>query len=89
MIHDVKFTPASDRDAERGLLAFVSLEYGQLALDGITMRRTAQGNLTLSWPERRDRQGRRHAILRPLDDKARLDIEAAVLAELKRQEASQ
>jgi DNA-binding cell septation regulator SpoVG len=88
VIRNVQFTPASEREAERGLLAFIKLEYGLLLLDGVTLRRTAEGGLTLSWPERRDRQGRRHTLLRPLDDKARLDIEAAVLAELRRQEAS-
>jgi DNA-binding cell septation regulator SpoVG len=88
VIRNIQFTPASDREAQRGLLAYVQLEYGLLLLDGVTLRRTTEGGLTLSWPERRDRHGRRHTLLRPIDDKARLDIEAAVLAELRRQEAS-
>lgn len=65
-------------DQRRGLLGFVSLVYGDLVLDGITVRRTEAGRLTLSYPERRDGQGRRHALMRPIDDEARLRIEKAI-----------
>jgi len=69
---------ASDADCRSGLLGFVSIFYGDLILDGITVRRTEAGRLTLSFPERRDSQGRRHTLIRPIDDEARIRIEKAV-----------
>lgn len=87
MIHDVHFTPGNDRDVESGLLAFVRLDYGGLRLDGLTLRRTRDGDLTVSWPERRDRNGRRHAIARPRSDATRQEIENAIFTALYEQEA--
>ena len=86
MIRAIRFIAASDADAERGLLAFVKLEFGPLILDGVTLRRHADGRLGLSWPERTDRAGRRHPLVRPVDDEARRELEGEVLAELARQE---
>lgn len=86
MISAIRFIAASDADAERGLLGFVKLEYGPLILDGVTLRRHADGRLGLSWPERTDRAGRRHPLVRPVDDEARVALEREVLAELARQE---
>ena len=86
MIRSVRFIPASDAEAERGLLAYVKLEFGPLILDGVTLRRTLDGRLTLGWPERTDRQGNRHPLMRPISDAARLELENAVLRELNRQE---
>ena len=79
--HDVRirsWLKGTDADARSGLLAYLSVFYGQLVLDGLTVRRTAGGRLTLSFPERRDRQGRRHPYIRPVDDDARRAIEKAV-----------
>lgn len=86
MIGAVRFIPASDADAERGFLAYVKIDYGSLVLDGITLRRRADGRLGLSWPERTDRAGRRHPLVRPVDDEARVVLEREVLAELAKQE---
>lgn len=88
MIANIVFTPTSDADAARGMLAFVRCDYGPLRIDGVVLRRTEDQRLVLSWPERRDRQGRAHPIVRPLNDGARQHLEAAVLVELKRQEAA-
>ena len=71
----------SDRDIRSGLLGYLSIFYGDLALDGLTVRRTANGRLTLSFPERRDARGRRHPYIRPNDDDARQQIERAVFGE--------
>ena len=68
----------SDKDVRSGLLGFVSVFYGDLVLDGITVRRTAEGRLTLSFPQRRDGRGRSHPLFRPVDDDARLRIEKAI-----------
>lgn len=69
----------SDSDMRSGLLGFVSVIYGDLILDGLTIRRTAEGRLTISYPERRDGRGRRHPLFRPIDDDARLRIEKAII----------
>ena len=68
----------SDKDIRSGLLGFVSVFYGDLVLDGITVRRTAEGRLTLSFPQRRDGRGRSHPLFRPIDDAARVRIEKAI-----------
>lgn len=80
------FTPGSLRDRKAGLLGWIAIELGGLAhLDGITLRRTAAGRLSLSFPERRDRSGNRHALIRPLDRNARQEIERQVLGQLREQ----
>ena len=86
MITAVRFTPSSDAEAERGLLAYVKINFGPLVLDGVTLRRHADGRLGLTYPERTDRAGRRHPLVRPVDDAARREIEEQVLRELNRQE---
>jgi DNA-binding cell septation regulator SpoVG len=69
---------ASDADAATGLLGFISVFYGALIIDGIVLRRTATGRFALSYPERRDRAGRRHPFVRPVDDDARQRIEREI-----------
>jgi DNA-binding cell septation regulator SpoVG len=86
VIRAVRFIPAGDADVARGLLAFVKIDFGPLVLDGVTLRKHGDGRLGLSWPERTDRAGRRHPLVRPVDDAARREIEEAVLRELTRQE---
>jgi DNA-binding cell septation regulator SpoVG len=66
-------------DNATGLLGWVSCIYGDLHLDGITLRRTASGVLTISFPERRDRAGRSHPVVRPIDARARTAIETEIL----------
>lgn len=72
-------------DLRKGLLGYLAVEYGDLVLDGITLRRTAQGRITLSFPARTDSSGRRHAYVRPVDDQARQTIENAILPLLVRE----
>jgi hypothetical protein len=82
-ITGVRFTAATDWHRGRGLLGFIRVVLnGQLVLDGITLRRTLDNRLTLSFPEREDGVGRRHPIIRPVDDEARRAIEAAILGSL-------
>jgi DNA-binding cell septation regulator SpoVG len=68
-------------DERSGLLGYLSIFFGNLVIDGITVRRTAEGRLALSFPERRDQHGRRHSVVRPVDDAARRAIEAAILGQ--------
>ncbi len=82
-ITGIRFAAASERDAEAGLLGFVSfLVAGVLLVDGVTVRRTRDRRLSLSWPARRDRAGFEHPYLRPVNDGARLLLEAQILGAL-------
>lgn len=82
-ISSVRLVAASGADRARGLLFFASFDCGLLHVDGVTIRRTRDGRLALSFPVRRDRSGRQRAIVRPRDDAARREIEAQVLAALE------
>ena len=81
---DVRFTQASDRDLSSGLLGWVSFVLdGAIRLDGVAIRRTLDGRLTLSFPVRQSRGGRRYALVRPVDDEARRDLETQILQALR------
>ncbi|HEX5053710.1 MAG TPA: septation protein SpoVG family protein [Planctomycetota bacterium] len=73
---------ANEAEARKGLLAFISVYVGELIVDGITLRKTATGRLALSFPQRESRSGHRHAVVRPIDDHARREIEEQILGEL-------
>ena len=80
----LSFTSAPDADVARGLLGWLSVEVERaLILDGITVRRTSDDRVVLSFPERRDSRGRRHAIVRPVDDDARRAIEHQIFDALQ------
>ena len=81
-IHDLVVTAASRADQALGLQAFLRFRVDGLVLDGVALRRTQAGRLTLSWPERADRTGRRHAVVRPAGDAERVALEQAVFAAL-------
>lgn len=81
-ISNLTFTPSGSKARSNGLLGFVSLTYGEVQLDGLALRRTAAGRLTFSYPERRDRLGGRHPIVRPRSENARLELERTLLAAL-------
>jgi hypothetical protein len=78
----IRFTTASPEDETHGLLGFVRFHLGGIAVDGVTLRRTREGRLTLSWPAPRG-----FPLVRPLDDEARRTIERQVFAALDLQEA--
>ena len=81
-VSEVRFHRAADQDVGTGLLGYVAFRYGDMQLDGVTVRRTRAGGLTLAFPERRDSAGRRHPLVRPLDNETREAIEAQVFAAL-------
>ena len=70
--------------AERrtGLIAFLSVEYGDLIVDSLVLRRTEDGRYALSFPAKSDRSGTRHPYYRPIDHRARVAIERAILDQL-------
>jgi DNA-binding cell septation regulator SpoVG len=82
-ISDVQFTAAPPADVERGLVGFTRLTLnGVLRLDGIAVRRTLEGHMTLSFPARRDRTGREHKLVRPVNAEIGREIEYQVLEAL-------
>ena len=88
-ITDVRFLAARPDQISTGLLGWVSLVVNvRLRLDGIALRRTADGRLALSFPARRDAAGRQHSYVRPLDDRTRREIEHQVFAALQLEEAA-
>ena len=79
----VGFVPAGEGDVLNGHLGYVSfLLAGRVRVDGVTLRRTADGRLTLTFPARRDRHGGEHPYVRPIDDATRVAIERAVFEAL-------
>ncbi len=82
-VSEVRFTPSTRRDRDSGLLGFVSCVLNDaIKLDGITLRRTRDGKLTLSYPSRRDRRDVEHFIIAPLGDAVRLAVERQVFEAL-------
>ena len=83
IVSEVRYLPAGADDAERGLLGYIAcVVNGVLKLDGLTLRRTADRRLALSWPARTDRLGQRHAFVHPISDEARRDVEHQVFQQL-------
>lgn len=79
-ITSVRFSPAHTGG---GLLGFASFTLdGELAIDGVGVRRSLTGALVLSWPARKDSAGRRHFHVRPVDDGVRRELENELFAHL-------
>jgi len=80
----LRFSAAGSAEQASGLIGWVQFEYGDaLDLDGVAVRRTLDGRLCLSFPARRDRNGREHAYIRPLNDRVRRAIEEQVIGGLE------
>lgn len=76
----------SEHDVRTGLLGYLSVFYGSLILDGIVLRRTADGRYALSFPARMDRAGRKHSYIQPASDAVRQEIEHELLWQLGERE---
>ena len=84
-VSSMHFTPAKPKLAGTGLLGWVTCTLnGNIQLGGIALRRTLDGRVVLSFPERTC-FGIRHRYVRLLDEDARQELEEQILAELKRQ----
>ena len=82
-ISNVQLVWASEEEQQRGLLGWILCTInGVLVFDGLALRRTRDGRLTLSYPARRDRCGIAHHVLRPIDDVARREIERQVFSQI-------
>jgi hypothetical protein len=82
-VRDVRFTAAGLAERQDGLLGHTSFEVGPIRLDGVMVRKTRDGRLCLSFPEKRGRDGTRHPIARPTTSWERARIENAVLGALR------
>ncbi len=88
-VSEVRFSPATRADRAAGLMGWITFVLnGALKIDSVTLRRTRDGRLTLSYPSRRDRRGHEHFVIAPLGDEARVEIEKQVLAALDAEVAS-
>ena len=86
-IDNVHFVEAAPREVERGLLGWIRcLLNDSILLDGLTLRKTRAGRLTISYPCRKDASGRVHHHLRPKDSSTRHEIERQVFTALELQE---
>ena len=83
-ITNVVFTPSRLADREGGLLGWVECSFGDwLRLDGIAVRKTADGRFTLAYPARKSGGGTKHHFFRPANDRARRELEVAILGQLR------
>ena len=88
-VSEVVMTQASRAERETGLMAWVAVTLDQrLRLDGLTLRRTRDGRLVISFPARRDRFGGQHPYVRPLNDATRRQLEEQILRALPDARAS-
>ena len=88
-VSDVKFTAASEEQVRTGLLGFLCFVVNAaLRVDGCTLRRTAAGKLTVSYPARRDARGRQHSVVCPIAEHFRRDVQHQILAQLGIEEGS-
>ena len=88
LISRVRFVPASSSTKRDGLLGWVSFATTDgLLVDGLALRTSRDGRPAFVWPARRDRAGRDHHVVRPLNDVARKAIEQQILSRLLRMSA--
>ena len=81
IITEVVFRPSSEDLERTGLLGWVSCTVnGCMRFNGLSLRRTREGLVNISFPARRDEWGRQHFYFRPLDDATRRTIESQVFA---------
>ena len=74
-----RMTAASAADRDRGLLGYLRVTLsGGLVLDGLTLRRRAEGDLYVAYPARTTAAGERHPIIRPVGEQARRTFESGV-----------
>jgi DNA-binding cell septation regulator SpoVG len=74
----VKWAPENVRRS--GLLAWLEVVLDDvLELDGLALRRTTSGDLSVTYPTRRDGAGREHTLVRPLGEAMRRAIERQVV----------
>ena len=89
-IADVRFKAAPPEQAATGLLGWLSCSVNStLRLDGLTLRRTADGRHSISFPMRVDGSLRRRFYVEPFDRRAYREFQAQVFRILGIEEEGQ
>jgi len=83
------YSKANPDQIRTGLLGFLSVTYHGLVLDSITLRRTTDNRLVLSFPTRVNKAGRIFTYFRPQNDRVRAEIEHELLGQVQEEPASQ
>lgn len=85
LVTGIRVARASRALESTGLVLFAScIICGVVRLDGITVRRTATGGLVVTYPARKSRAGRQHAVARLVDAEVRAELEARLIAAARR-----
>ena len=79
-VESVSLRAATAVDQSAGLVGFVNATINGLVIEGIAVRRSLGGQLVLSFPKRRDKYGRIHTVVRPVDNGVRRAVTIAILA---------
>jgi DNA-binding cell septation regulator SpoVG len=80
LISDVRFTAAPETLRGTGLRGWASCRLNDLLnLQGLAIRRTRNGDITISFPRRKDEYGTEHQYFEPVNASVRLEIERQVL----------
>ena len=88
-VSNVRLTAAPERQVAEGLVGYISFVVNDaLVVDGVALRRSGEGRPYLSYPQRTDRAGARHAYIRPLGAAAHAELERRVLEALGLEEAA-
>jgi len=82
-ISSLFFTRAPSHLLHTGLLGWVTFRLDDLRLDGVAVRVTQDGRMTLSYPARRDGHGRQHPYALPVGAEVRQAVEDEVLARIR------
>ncbi len=81
----VKCFAVTEKLRAQGMRCFARVViWDSLSVDGLAVRVTEGGRAIVTWPERRDGEGRLHLIVRILDEPTRRAVERTVLAEAVR-----
>jgi DNA-binding cell septation regulator SpoVG len=79
------YRPARSLDVAAGLLGYARVQVGDLVVDSVAIRRARDGRHLISLPSRRDRGGVEHSVVAPVSSAVGRELEALVLADLRRQ----
>lgn len=83
-ISRVRLVPATGDSKLNGMIGWLSFVIdGTLLVDGVALRRAADGRHVFTWPAKHDQYGRTHHVLRPVDDDAREQIEDQLLLHVR------
>jgi DNA-binding cell septation regulator SpoVG len=85
-VHDVGIVVAPPHVRDTGLMAWASVSIAAIVvIDGLTVRMSTGGTITIEWPMRKAEKGPLHAVAYVLDDDLRRRVEAAVLTAFLRE----